>query len=99
MPARSTLSVNGIVPVSDRKSTRLNSSHLVISYAVFCLTKKQYIFLKTDCHQHTPALKSKSSLTGLIAVVTHTNSCTIWRSETALALKKLSTYVSALTIA
>src|SRR5256885_9852324 len=25
---------------SDRKSTRLNSSHLVISYAVFCLTKK-----------------------------------------------------------
>src|SRR5256885_13082457 len=26
---------------SDRKSTRLNSSHLVISYAVFCLKKKQ----------------------------------------------------------
>src|SRR5256885_5957183 len=28
----------------DRKSTRLNSSHLVISYAVFCLKKK-----KTEC--------------------------------------------------
>src|SRR3989454_9298726 len=30
----------------DRKSTRLNSSHLVISYAVFCLKKKKscYIF-------------------------------------------------------
>src|SRR5256885_5213404 len=27
----------------DRKSTRLNSSHLVISYAVFCLKKKQQI--------------------------------------------------------
>src|SRR5438132_5645099 len=27
-------------PVLDRKSTRLNSSHTVISYAVFCLTKK-----------------------------------------------------------
>src|SRR5256885_13163681 len=27
-------------PASDRKSTRLNSSHLVISYAVFCLNKK-----------------------------------------------------------
>src|SRR2546426_3442687 len=27
-------------PTSDRKSTRLNSSHLVISYAVFCLKKK-----------------------------------------------------------
>src|SRR2546426_3030177 len=26
--------------VVDRKSTRLNSSHLVISYAVFCLKKK-----------------------------------------------------------
>src|SRR5205807_10265140 len=26
----------------DRKSTRLNSSHLVISYAVFCLKKKRY---------------------------------------------------------
>src|SRR5256885_11977275 len=27
----------------DRKSTRLNSSHLVISYAVFCLKKKNRI--------------------------------------------------------
>src|SRR2546426_2557632 len=34
--------------VGDRKSTRLNSSHLVISYAVFCLKKKKFtiIFLK-----------------------------------------------------
>src|SRR5205807_4986859 len=29
-------------PSEDRKSTRLNSSHLVISYAVFCLKKKKY---------------------------------------------------------
>src|SRR2546426_6958301 len=28
----------------DRKSTRLNSSHLVISYAVFCLKKKKHHF-------------------------------------------------------
>src|SRR5256885_3123849 len=28
--------------VLDRKSTRLNSSHLVISYAVFCLKKKKH---------------------------------------------------------
>src|SRR2546426_7820516 len=28
-------------PGEDRKSTRLNSSHLVISYAVFCLKKKK----------------------------------------------------------
>src|SRR3989454_2227821 len=31
----------------DRKSTRLNSSHLVISYAVFCLKKKK---TKIDVH-------------------------------------------------
>src|SRR5215467_15053695 len=31
-----------VVPVAlDRKSTRLNSSHLVISYAVFCLKKNK----------------------------------------------------------
>src|SRR5205814_7561323 len=30
----------GLRPPSDRKSTRLNSSHLGISYAVFCLKKK-----------------------------------------------------------
>src|SRR2546426_5333352 len=29
--------------LQDRKSTRLNSSHLVISYAVFCLKKKNII--------------------------------------------------------
>src|SRR3989454_6878151 len=28
-------------PETDRKSTRMNSSHLVISYAVFCLKKKK----------------------------------------------------------
>src|SRR5256885_12042607 len=30
-----------IALIIDRKSTRLNSSHLVISYAVFCLKKKK----------------------------------------------------------
>src|SRR6266566_4337385 len=32
---------NFITVMIDRKSTRLNSSHLVISYAVFCLKKKK----------------------------------------------------------
>src|SRR5256885_5653184 len=32
----------------DRKSTRLNSSHLVISYAVFCLKKKKKLTLNQD---------------------------------------------------
>src|SRR5947208_9428994 len=30
-----------IIQVGDRKSTRLNSSHQIISYAVFCLKKKK----------------------------------------------------------
>src|SRR5256885_9591165 len=37
---------------SDRKSTRLNSSHLVISYAVFCLKKKK----KQNQHHVYPQL-------------------------------------------
>src|SRR5205807_7745505 len=34
----------------DRKSTRLNSSHLVISYAVFCLKKKKKIKIKNSTY-------------------------------------------------
>src|SRR2546426_6970998 len=34
-------SAPAVLAWSDRKSTRLNSSHLVISYAVFCLKKKK----------------------------------------------------------
>src|SRR5256885_5156732 len=37
----------GIVD-GDRKSTRLNSSHLVISYAVFCLKKKKKYYVSLD---------------------------------------------------
>src|SRR5256885_13018476 len=36
----------------DRKSTRLNSSHLVISYAVFCLKKKKNLDLRRDLSSH-----------------------------------------------
>src|SRR5436190_4156345 len=37
----------------DRKSTRLNSSHTVISYAVFCLKKKKQYSRSSDMqHQH-----------------------------------------------
>src|SRR2546426_3468686 len=37
----------------DRKSTRLNSSHLVISYAVFCLKKKN---MNGDDDAYTPTI-------------------------------------------
>src|SRR5437868_9680770 len=35
---------HGTIPRRDRKSTRLNSSHVSISYAVFCLKKKKSNF-------------------------------------------------------
>src|SRR5205807_4343042 len=38
--SQSTVEAKGFHAHEDRKSTRLNSSHLVISYAVFCLKKK-----------------------------------------------------------
>src|SRR5437868_9172767 len=37
-----------LIPGLDRKSTRLNSSHVSISYAVFCLKKKN-----KDCYKNT----------------------------------------------
>src|SRR2546426_3611104 len=42
----------------DRKSTRLNSSHLVISYAVFCLKKK-----KKKYNNHPDSRESHSRIT------------------------------------
>src|SRR6266571_3577517 len=51
-------------PVRDRKSTRLNSSHMSISYAVFCLKKKKQLLrinarsIKTDnIHDNTYSAK------------------------------------------
>src|SRR5262245_64953660 len=44
----------------DRKSTRLNSSHLGISYAVFCLKKKKK---KTNTTRHKQQRKDKPQTT------------------------------------
>src|SRR5256885_10189764 len=44
----------------DRKSTRLNSSHLVISYAVFCLKKKKN---NKSSHRYTMSQCSRLRLT------------------------------------
>src|SRR3712207_7048119 len=41
---------SGIAKAEDRKSTRLNSSHANISYAVFCLKKKQHTHI---AHTHS----------------------------------------------
>src|SRR2546429_6291504 len=37
-------------PMTDRKSTRLNSSHGYISYAVFCLKKKKHNMYSSSSH-------------------------------------------------
>src|SRR2546430_9663269 len=50
-PAAATSGKNSTVyRVSDRKSTRLNSSHSQISYAVFCLKKKNIKPMILDSH-------------------------------------------------
>src|SRR5260221_8651564 len=56
-PARGRIPAHG----GDRKSTRLNSSHTVISYAVFCLKKKKTQPEQRDrrsaseeCNRHPP---------------------------------------------
>src|SRR5256885_10948411 len=43
--------LSGRCDKADRKSTRLNSSHLVISYAVFCLKKKKRLALYARVYQ------------------------------------------------
>src|SRR5258708_10348777 len=44
----------------DRKSTRLNSSHQIISYAVFCLKKKK---IRNQPHHSTDTLHTRQHLT------------------------------------
>src|SRR5256885_3937628 len=61
----------GARSAADRKSTRLNSSHLVISYAVFCLKKKKpYTWeqarpLQFNSSELVPPLRKQSSSTWL----------------------------------
>src|SRR3712207_7949907 len=51
-PVLPTVSVGqewAVAKVADRKSTRLNSSHANISYAVFCLKKKKITVTRQGC--------------------------------------------------
>src|SRR5258708_28477713 len=56
LPCRAHLVPGKVVVDLDRKSTRLNSSHQIISYAVFCLKKK-----KLHMQTHTSAPRSAHS--------------------------------------
>src|SRR2546426_5542402 len=54
-------------PQQDRKSTRLNSSHLVISYAVFCLKKKK----KKQKNSHMMNKITTHAIASLVLVYQH----------------------------
>src|SRR5437762_8722468 len=54
-PRASTARLNG--QWSDRKSTRLNSSHRCISYAVFCLKKKTTVATRSRALRRTHLLR------------------------------------------
>src|SRR5438477_3605324 len=55
----------------DRKSTRLNSSHMSISYAVFCLKKKTLENMNLTVHQAEQILlQNRNVKTGFCAVET-----------------------------
>src|SRR5258708_13182141 len=55
---------NAQMPKADRKSTRLNSSHHIISYAVFCLKKKN--------SPHVPLFQSNATKYHLYLYILHT---------------------------
>src|SRR5258708_6957156 len=57
IPIGSYIIATEVLPAEDRKSTRLNSSHQIISYAVFCLKKKK---TRSDPAVATPPASSTS---------------------------------------
>src|SRR2546430_4461983 len=67
-------SVDELIPLAllnrDRKSTRLNSSHSQISYAVFCLKKK-----KQPSSDRDPPLLSHPARSGLSLVLMRCPAC------------------------
>src|SRR3990170_970311 len=51
----------------DRKSTRLNSSHQIISYAVFCLKKKRASSVNPQ-EEERPPVSDATTVTGVIVI-------------------------------
>src|SRR5690242_15605365 len=61
---RSALAGSVALAITDRKSTRLNSSHMSISYAVFCLKKKNST-KASECTKKNSANNKKPRIAGL----------------------------------
>src|SRR3712207_3189095 len=59
--------------ITDRKSTRLNSSHANISYAVFCLKKKERFVINPVLESRFVFLDERFSLTGLLPAISLPN--------------------------
>src|ERR1022692_3039370 len=69
----------------DRKSTRLNSSHLVISYAVFCLKKEEHTSeLQSPCNLVCRLLLEKKTDTLSVFAISFLNAT--WSSEIVICL-------------
>src|SRR5256885_10089122 len=78
-----------VVRRRDRKSTRLNSSHLVISYAVFCLKKQTHAPASTanrESHTRPPGERGRLPSPAGLPKPPHRLSISIHRSQTVRRL-------------
>src|SRR3954466_4706961 len=73
---------------SDRKSTRLNSSHTIISYAVFCLKKKK-------SHRSPPAPPRRPPDTAPPSPATLGACCGAWVRAARLRARPVAVLISA----
>src|SRR5258708_24794162 len=73
----------------DRKSTRLNSSHQIISYAVFCLKKKNDNFVNTVLEIVSPLLSASNTAQHLL-FRTVTKSAALLNKQSALSQRSLA---------
>src|SRR5690349_22926294 len=64
--------VHYLVARADRKSTRLNSSHVEISYAVFCLKKQTHPYLRRPPELLTSSTPHLSALHHILFLITIT---------------------------
>src|SRR5256885_3915759 len=85
-----------LVVFQDRKSTRLNSSHLVISYAVFCLKKKTMSASRVQSlglehgRRRSPASCEAPGKFGLTAPAPLPTSCPGTSTRSALVMLRLT---------
>src|SRR5256885_3730275 len=73
-----------MILITDRKSTRLNSSHLVISYAVFCLKKKnntQYVYIRFNAAELLEFIFCVSETHTTVVTATNRVACALLRAD------------------